>query len=380
MMMNRSARGKGFEHRPVVVSRTPFITQPFAFSYYSTVQCALEERAAFLLLATATAVQLYLQVNEPISSANKLVRQRSILSHSICSRSLHVQYSAVQIERKLVRLSSKGRLAEFLLLANTLIISHNFNHSFFCFCLSLFHPPQETPSLSRYETGIVNQGFDSLTRVPSPSFFYIDNSGGWLDGASQVGATNSTNGMPRRFTESWIELEQAYSCGSSSTANSKKCACCRKCCRWFVYLIIALCVIGFAAIISAILYMEVLHDMYEVKELAVNGTGQLRLGTNGSSVIGNFSLDSLVPTDAPFAKFAKTGLVMGTTNSTPIQTNVSSTSIANVTHLFSRMVTIVLESSTPSTPVTTNNSSSMSGRNAITASTTQSTNVSNSFL
>jgi hypothetical protein len=233
----------------------------------------------------------------------------------------------------------------------------------------------ETPSLTRFETGIVNQGFDSLTRFPSPSFFYIDNSGGWLDG-SQSGYP-STNGMPRRFTESWIELEQAYSCGSTSSGSDSNCHCCRKFCRWFVYFIIALCVVGFAAIISAILYMEVLHEMYDAKELQSNETSTFAtlnttLFSNLSTSNANFTNSSefgsklfeephqLHPTSAP-----DDGLES--------RANVSTTLFSNVTDSVTEMLTIVLNKS--STPAST--SASINTTNTINSSTsTESTNVS----
>jgi len=114
----------------------------------------------------------------------------------------------------------------------------------------------ETPSLTSFDNGIINQGFDAFSRGqgPSPSFFYIDNTGGWLDSSGRPG--------PRRFTESWIELEQAYSCGGSSSSSSK-CTCCRcfgRCVKVLVYAIIAICFLGFAAIIAAILWMEIFHS------------------------------------------------------------------------------------------------------------------------
>jgi hypothetical protein len=126
----------------------------------------------------------------------------------------------------------------------------------------------ETPSLTSFDTGIINQGFDAFTRgqVPSPSFFYIDNTGGWLDSNGRPG--------PRRFTESWIELEQAYSCGDSSSSTSRCtcCRCCRRCVRFLVYAIIAICLLGFAAVIAAILYMEVFHGLSDHLEPESNFT------------------------------------------------------------------------------------------------------------
>ena len=108
----------------------------------------------------------------------------------------------------------------------------------------------ESPSLTRLDGGIVNEGFtNSFSQIPSPSFFYIDNTNNWLD---------SSPNANRRFTESWIELEQAYSCGSS--VSERRCCHCPRFCRVVICLIITLCLLGIAAVVAGILYMEVFHE------------------------------------------------------------------------------------------------------------------------
>jgi hypothetical protein len=121
----------------------------------------------------------------------------------------------------------------------------------------------ETPTLTRLDAaGLVNHGYDHFSQSPSPSFFYIDTSGNWMDGQRSLHRNQYAPGA-RRFTESWIELEQAYSCGSS-VSNKRACCsnCCTKCLRALVCTIILFCAIGILTVIAAILYMEIFYTYF----------------------------------------------------------------------------------------------------------------------
>lgn len=161
--------------------------------------------------------------------------------------------------------------------------------------------------MSRLEAGIFNEGFDSLPHLASPSFFYINDDSSWMDNRRTEN---------KRFTESWIELDRAYSCGSStsydkkcfsssSTSSSSGCCCRTGCCysiccscsrfiRILVYLLIAISVIGFAAIISGILYMEIFHKFDEPYFKLTNETTFLDNRANF-----NFSSTRFIPSTIP---------------------------------------------------------------------------------